>query len=460
MSSDTRTKPKDVEAKLTSFVTELEYDDIPDEGIRTAERCYLDTLGVALAGSVEPPGRIAANTAATAGNEENEATIIGSKSKASATDAAFVNGTASHALDFDDVTRGTTGHPSAPLIPASLAIGELVNASGRDLLTAYIAGFEAANFIGSVIYPGHYQEGWHSTGTYGPFSAAAASASLLGLDTDETRTTLNIAASSPAGVQRNFGSMTKPMHAGQAARAGVTAALLASDGFTADGCAISAENGFFDLYQGPTGIDLDGAYPLGEQFAICTEGVQVKKFPCCYRTHPAVASGAELSERYDIEPRSIETVTVVGSEKGPQILQHEDPQTGFEGKFSMHYTVACGIALNRVGLEAFDDENVDNPDVQYVRERVNYESDPDIPYMDYETQITIEMKDGSVCDIVHDDPPGRNDPLSDNELGEKFMMCAKRALKEDAARDARDRIGQLRRLSHREIGQVLNVLSK
>ena len=458
MSLDIQSENNSLEANLSNFVTNLKFDDLPEKAVRTAERCFLDTIGVALAGSVEPPGRIAATVAEIGGGGEGEVTILGSDAKSDAMVAALVNGTAAHALDYDDVTRADTGHPSAPLIPSALAVGELIGASGRDLLTAYVAGFEVANYVGSAIHPGHYKAGWHSTGTYGTFSATGAACSLLDLDRLQTQHALNIAASSPAGSQRNFGSMTKSFHAGQAARAGVTAALLAANGFTANPNAISEKNGFFDLYHGPDGVD-DGAIPIfGEEFAICTRGVQAKKYPCCYRTHPTIAAVADLVARHDIQPQEVDVVHVTGSEKGPQILIHDDPKTGFEGKFSMEYTAAAGIVCDTIDLSTFEDEMVNDPNIQYVRERVEYEADPTIPYNDYETTVVIETVDGERFHIVRENPPGRVEPISDIEMKEKFLDCSSRALDADASQRAYERIDDFRHLDTNDISTTLDLL--
>lgn len=454
------TPEPDFEASIAEFVTNLEFSDIPDEGVRTVERAFLDTLGVAVAGSIEPPGEIAAGHLEAGGSGGGEASVLGKGSTAGAPAAAFVNGTAAHALDFDDVSRSNIGHPSAPLIAAALAVGEVTDATGEDLLKAYVAGFEAASALAEPVHPGHYQAGWHSTGTFGTFSAAAAGAALLGLDTDRTRNALNIAASSPAGVQRNFGTMTKPMHAGQAARAGVTAALLASDGFTADSAAVTSEAGFYDLYSGPTGTDMSTIPDLGTEWAIVENGVQAKKYPCCYCTHAGIAATTELVERYDIEPEDVASIYATTSEKGRQILIHDEPTTGFQGKFSLPYTVASAIAFDRVDISTFTDEAVNDPGVQRVVQRTTFEADPSVPYTDYTTTVTVETVDGEQYEATRHDPPGRDgEPLSDEELAEKFRMCTERVLSEDAVSNASERLDSLREQDAGDVTEMVDSLT-
>jgi 2-methylcitrate dehydratase PrpD len=449
-----------VERDLAAFVSELVYDDVPDDAVRTVERCYLDTLGVALAGAVAPPGRTARRLLAAAGSAGGDATVLGETAGASAPAAAFVNGTAAHALDFDDMTE-RIGHPSPPLVPAALAVGELTGATGRDLLTAYVAGFEVASYLASALEPGHYRAGWHSTSTYGTFSAAAAAAWLLDLGPGRTRHALTVAASSPAGLQRNFGTHTKPMHAGQAARAGTTAALLAAEGFTADSTAIGGEGGFLDVYSGPGGVDLDATPDVGAEWAIVEHGVQVKKYPCCYRTHPAIAAAADLTEAADLDPEAVERVRVSGSERGPQILVHDDPDTGFEGKFSLPYTVASAIVRDEVDLDAFEDDRIDDPLVQRVRERVSFEVDPDVPYTGFETTVVVETGDGERYEATRQNPPGRGaTPLSDDEVRRKFDRCARRAVDDETARRARERLDALREQDAADVVALARALAR
>ncbi len=460
MSLDLRAQEESIESQLAEFARSVQFEDLPESAVEMAEQCYLDTIGVGLAGSIADPGEKAIAMAKATGTDGGDASVLGDTMTASAPAAAFVNGTSSHALDFDDVTPANIGHPSAPLIAAALSIGELTDASGEDLITAYVAGFEIASRLAAVIHPGHYQAGWHSTGTFGTFSAAGAAISLLDLTDEQSIHAINIAASSPAGVQQNFGSMTKPMHAGQAGRAGVTAGLLAAQDFTADETAITGDLGFFKLYQGPTGIELQDELGLGDEWSIVEDRVQFKKYPCCYCTHAGIAATTELVENHGIEPQDVVNVEVRTSKKGRQILQHDNPQTGFEGKFSIPYTVACAIALDRVGIDAFSEETVNDPDVRHVIDRVNFEADSSIPYDNYTTRVTIETTDGEEYKGMKESPPGRDgNPLSEAELREKFEMCAVRTVGEDATADAYSRLASLRDQNSSEINALFEALT-
>ena len=217
---------------VAEFVAKSRWEDCPAEAVDAARRAILDCLGVMLAGSVEPAARIVTEIARSEGGAPL-ATVVGTSLRTGAVWASLANGTAAHALDFDDTNFAMMGHPSAPVLSAALAAGELALADGRSLVHAFLLGFEVETTLAEVMNPPHYEKGFHATGTLGAMGAAAAAARLLGLDASQTRTALAVAASQASGLKENFGTMTKPFHAGHAARSGVLSALLAREGFTA-----------------------------------------------------------------------------------------------------------------------------------------------------------------------------------------------------------------------------------
>src|SRR5215831_18257368 len=236
---------------LAEFVTKSRWEDCPAQAVEAARRAILDCLGVMLAGSVEPAARIVADVARAEGGSPL-ATVVGTPLRTGAVWAALFNGTAAHALDFDDTNFAMLGHPSAPVLTAALAAGELCTATGAEVMHAFLLGFEVETTMGEVVNPGHYARGWHSTCTLGTLGAAAAAARLLGLDTPATASALAVAASQASGLKENFGTMTKPFHAGHAARSGVLAALLAREGWTASEHALEGPQGFFNVMsEGP-----------------------------------------------------------------------------------------------------------------------------------------------------------------------------------------------------------------
>nr|WP_233340963.1 MmgE/PrpD family protein [Haloprofundus sp. MHR1] len=413
------------EASLGNFVAELTYDDLSGESIETITRAFVDTVGVMLAGSTEGAGRKATESSGIEPTAADAATLLGIDADAPPDSVALRTGTASHALDYDDLAWAMSGHPSVTLVPALLALAEETGASGRDLVAAYAAGFEAECAVADPVSPDHYEAGWHATATFGTFGAAAAAAHLLGLDEVEVSQALNIAASMPSGLKRNFGSMTKPLHAGLCSRSGVTAARLAADGFTADAAAISGERGFWDLY-GEGGPE---QFAEPDYEALQERGIHIKAYPCCYFTHAAIAAAQALVEE-GVDPETIEQVTVTASAGAGDALHHADPDTGLEAKFSMQYAVASALVRERVSLSTFRDDAIENPAVQAVRERVEFVVDEDMAYDSHEASVHIVTEDGTY-ERHQENPPGtHDDPLTDDELRAKFEECAGTVLSE------------------------------
>lgn len=426
MGSSRAEQERTPDRELAAFVADLSPADVPDGALRAAERAFVDTVGVTLAGAAEGAGATAieAFDALSAGGSTP---VFGTERRLSPADAAFVNATAGHGLDFDDVTWGVW-HPSVPMVAPALIAGGERGVGGDRVAAGFVAGFETQVYLASALLPGHYERGWHATATLGTFGTTAAVATVLGLDERATRHALNAAASMPAGLKHNFGSMTKPMHAGHAARAGFTAAVLADRGFTAADGAVGDDRGFCDLYAGDEGAALEELPRLGRRWAILADGIQVKKFPCCNFTHPAIAAALDLREEHGLSAENVARVRVTASQGAADALHHADPDTGLEAKFSMQYPVAAALAHGRVDLATFDDATVDDPDVQAVRERVTFEVDPDLPYDPFETTVAVETTAGERYERLREKPPGMpDDPLSNAELREKFELCARRA---------------------------------
>ena len=295
-------------AHLAEFVTKSRWEDCPAEAVDIARRAILDCLGVMLAGSIEPAARIVAEVARAEGGSPL-ATVVGTPLRTGTVWAALANGTAAHALDFDDTNFAMLGHPSAPVLSAALAAGELVMADGRALVHAFLLGFEVETTMASVMNPPHYEKGFHATGTLGTMGAAAAAARLLGLDAAQTRAALAVAASQASGLKENFGTMTKPFHAGHAARSGVLSALLARDGFTASEQAIEGPQGYFAVLSAGK-RDEQVLDSLGAPWKILETGVAVKPYPSCACTHSIIDSALELQRTHRIRPEQVAEVTV------------------------------------------------------------------------------------------------------------------------------------------------------
>jgi 2-methylcitrate dehydratase PrpD len=331
------------------------------------------------------------------------------------------------------------------MVAPLLAVGERERASGRELLTAYVVGFETQAYLAAPISPGHYERGWHATATLGVFGATAAIASLLDLTTDEICHALNIAASMPAGLKRNFGSMTKPVHAGQAARSGVSAAHLAAEGVDADATAISGQRGFFDLYRGEKEPDVRASQDLGDQWMLLSDGIDIKKYACCYYTHAAIYGAVQLIKNYSLSPEEIESIRIEASRGAIDAVEHDDPKSPTQAKFSMPYLIAYAVVNGTVDLDAFEEDSISDPAVEDVRKQVTFALDEERAYDDYGASVTIESAAGSVYERAQDQPPGtHDDPLTDAELREKFEMCWQVIRPEESAEAAYHRLDSLR----------------
>lgn len=459
---------------LAEYVVRTGFADLPAEAVTQAKRAVLDTLGVTLAGSLEPCARIAGEVIAAEGGQP-VATVIGQGFKAPPRAAALANGTAAHALDYDDVTSSMRGHPSPPLLPAVLAVGEETGAGGRDLVTAYVIGFEVQCKVGRGLGQSHYPHGWHATATLGTLGATAAAAKLYGLDVDRTRMALGIATSLACGSRQNFGTMTKPLHPGVAAQSGILAAQLAARGFTADRAAIEAPLGFLRLFSPAQDAHPEKVLPeLGNPLDIVAVGIGVKKYPCCYGTHSALDAILELRERYGFTADDVDWVTVTvpnsgaqpfvkaeaaggdgstGDREAPPVglgpLIHPRPTTGLEGKFSMQYCMAAALLDGSPVLDTFSDQAVRRPEAQALLRRVELvqAAEPAEPGRGW-AEVAVTLKDGTTVRTRVDQPRGGPDrPLTWDELAAKYRDCAVRVIGSEATEVSLRLIGELERLS-------------
>ena len=424
---------------LARFVAETRYEEIPDEARTLARRAILDTLGVALAGSREEAGRIVAELAAQAGGAP-EAGVLGMPLRLPAAEAALVNGTLGHALDYDDVSLSMVGHPSVPLLPGLLALGEKLRASGRQLIEAFVLGFEVECKVGRGLGPSHYARGWHATSTLGSLGAAAACGKLLGLDVEAMRIALGTATSLASGSRQNFGSMTKPLHAGHAARNGVLAALLAQRGFTADRDILDTPLGFGSLFAPEGDWDPEAVLShLADPWDIVSPGIIVKKYPCCFAAHCALDAVLELMGRAPIAPHDVEQVEVSMPAGAAQPLVHSRPQTGLEGKFSVEYCLAAALLDGGVKLASFADRAVRRPEAQALLRRVRPSQGPGEAHrvLGGYARVAVVLKDGTRLEAQVDHPRGSPQaPLSGEELAGKYRDCAAVALPEGAVEES------------------------
>ena len=410
--------------RIADFIVAIGFDQIPREAVDLAKGVILDCLGVTLAGSQDPSGRIVTECVKELGGNP-EAAVIGGGFKTSAPQAALANGTMAHALDYDDIAISWVGHPTAVLLPAVLALGERGKLSGRAVLEGYIIGFEVGAKLGACIGLAHYAWGWHATVTLGTMGAAAAAAKMLRLDARQTRMALGIATSLAGGTRQNFGTMTKPFHAGSAARNGVLAALLAKRGFTADEAILENPMGFCKLFSGGGDFDIAKATQgLGDPFDIVTPGVSMKPYPCCRFTHRCVDAILYLIKEYRPRAEDVERVECKTAEFVPQVVIHPRPKSGLEGKFSMQYCMAIALLDGEVGLRQFTDEKVLDPRAQELLKRVEYVHPEGLTPLHPEA-VTVKLKDGrELCHEVAIAKGDPGNPMGEEELAAKYRDCA------------------------------------
>jgi 2-methylcitrate dehydratase PrpD len=414
---------------LARFICGLRYGQIPRAALVPIRHAFADTLGVAIAGAHEPaPQLVKAMLAPTGG----EALLLGGQGHASVLDAAWINGTAAHALDFDDVSQRGFGHASSFLVPAVLAEAQAVGASGRQMVVAYAAGYETiAELARRDADVGRYHDkGWHPTGFFGAVGAAAACASLRGLSIEQCAMALGIAASQACGLIVNAGTMTKPLHAGRAAHAGVASARLAGSGFTAAADALEHPPGFLHAFSFGGRIDGEAPVRAGVEWQICGGNrISVKKYPLCYCTHRAIDGMMDLVRAHPVDAQAVERITVTISRRNAQILRNHTPQTGLEAKFSIEFAMVSPIVAGRAGLGELTDAFVLRPDVQALMRRVVVTPDdrdnPDRPGYAIHDRVVIDLRDGTRFDSgpITETRGDHDSPLTPDELWVKFEDC-------------------------------------
>jgi 2-methylcitrate dehydratase PrpD len=422
--------------EVAGFALATKAGDIPKDVAHLAKRSVIDGVGLALAGSRAECGRIAQRYLAGLGvASERGCSVIGTSMKVPARFAAFANGLAIHADDYDDTqlavakdrVYGLLTHPTAPALPPVLAIGERDHRSGTDVMLAYQIGVEVECKVAEAIMPRHYQHGFHSTATCGSIGAAAAAARLLGLERDAVRRAISIGATQAAGLRENFGTMTKPFHAGRAAENGMLAAEIAALGFTASPNGLEADRGFFRAAGGGYAPEMiEGR--LGRPWTFKSPGVSIKPHPSGSLTHPGMAVMLELIRKHDIRPDQVRRVTVGTNHNMPNALIHHRPKNELQAKFSMEFCMAILLLERRGGLEEFTDEVVNRPDVQAMIAKVDFGVNAEAEAAGFDkmtTIVDIELADGRRVSGRADFGKGSPvNPMSDAELSDKFRQCA------------------------------------
>jgi 2-methylcitrate dehydratase PrpD len=412
----------DVTRTLAAFFVRSRYDDIPAAVRHEAKRALLNWLGCSI-GSARHETTEGMLAALAPFSGPAQAAVLGRAERLDILHAALVNGVSSHVLDFDD-THARAVHPSAPVMPAVLAYGEWKHLSGEALIHAFVLGVEAEIRVGLSVFPEHYDRGWHITGTAGVFGAAAAMGKLLGLDEQRMRYALGIAATQASGLREMFGTMCKSLHSGRAAQSGLSAALLAEQGFTSSERAIEAPRGFAHV----TSTKFDPAViteDLGERYELSSN--MYKPYACGLVVHAAIDGCIQLKREHGLQPDDIEAVHIRTSPLVPELTAIRNPQNGLEGKFSIFHAAAAALVTGAAGEPQFADAVVRDPRVIAVRDRVSIAAEKTIRKL--EAHVAISLRDGRKLEQHVEHALGTVErPMSDADLEEKFRSLTAETL--------------------------------
>jgi 2-methylcitrate dehydratase PrpD len=424
---------------LAMRAANLGWDDLPDPVREVARQCVLDYLGCAVAGAGDPLVGMLLDEMAEAGGAA-QAAIVARPQRLPVLAAALVNGAAGHALDYDDVNVAMPGHPSVAVLPGLLALAELRGSSGRDVLTAFVAGYETACRVGAALQPGHYAQGFHATATVGCLGAAAACARLLGLDAEETATALGVAGTQAAGLKSEFGTMCKPFHAGKAAQNGLLAARLAARGFSSRTDLIECVQGFAATH----GPDFSPAAAL----ATPAGGFHVlanlfKYHAACYFTHAPIECARKVRRESGLAPDRIAAVTLRIDAGMDNVCNIPNPVDGLQSKFSLRQTVAMALAgIDTASLAAYGETTACDPALVGLRERIAIDFQQNWPQTVAELEVTLT--DGRRVAARHDSGiPATDLAEQGRRLAAKFDSLVEPVLGGARARELRETIADL-----------------
>lgn len=419
---------KEISKELAQFVIKTDFDQFPIHVVEKAKECFLDWLGCAFYGSSSESAKMFIELAQELDGVK-ESTIIG-HGRTSCLNGALVNGAASHEIEFDDAHQASISHPGVAVIPSALAIAERKHVSGKTFLASIILGYDVALRIGTAVSPSHYTY-WHTTGTCGTFGAAAAAGKILGLDENKMLDALGNAGTQAAGLWEfsNDGAMTKVLHPGKAAMNGLLSALLAEKGFTGATRILEGEKGFCRATSSQCDLDslVDG---LGQDFKIME--VWLKVFPCCGHAHTSVTAILELVNKFQLNPGEISKITVHTNPIANRIAGTRSPRSVRQAKFSIPFCLAAAVMNQRLSLDEFTPEMLDDSRVRFlmdtVKLQIDHKIDPDDPYL-WLANVQIALNNGQLLEASSNYPPGTpRNPMKPSQVIDKFKHLSSKNL--------------------------------
>lgn len=428
---------------IAEFGVSTPFHAIPAAALDIAKTQILDSVGTTLAGAKTPAARALLRVAQSEGGA-GPCAALGTGMRTSATWAALCNGTLGHALDFDDTNLVMLGHSSVPLTAATFACAELTSQGGREVLHAFVLGYEVESALGRYLEPRHYVEGWHPTCTIGTIGTAVAAAKLLGLSAARARHAVGLAASHASGLRANFGTMTKPFHAGHAARSGVLSALLAREGFTSSPRALEGKNGFVQLFKSEPADPRSIFEGLGTRWEIVETPSAIKQYPSAAPTHSFMDALRELARQHRFTAADVASVTIAVSPLAREILPYPRPRSGLEGKFSIEYCAAVSLLDDPVGLGSFSDDRALRADAAAMMARVSVLVDEAMATgvdSRFRSRVQVTLVDGRTFERPPAAVKGDHvEPLARSTILAKFLDCAREVLPLEAAHALQKRL--------------------
>jgi 2-methylcitrate dehydratase PrpD len=410
--------------QIAHYINKTNYETLPEDILEKAKLCLLDWIAVTLAGSKEEISDITFNLIHMF-NDKEQATILGRRSMTNPLSASLINGVNAHVLDFDEGILEGPGHPSAPIIPAILALSEWKQLSGRDFILSFNVGVQVFFAFDTICMPNHSERGWHSTGTFGHLAATAGSAKLLGLNVSQIIKALGISATQVAGLKNTFGTMCKSLNTGKAAMNGLLAALLAEKNFTTSTDGIGGKGGFLEVYCAQS---TPVAFESTLKCDFFLNKVKFKRYPSCFNTHAAIESILSLRRRYKIKPEQVSEIHCTVYPRCLEVSAIERPETGLEAKFSVQYCIAVALQEGRVLLNSFDDEKVKMPLIKNIMKKIKLRTEES--YSKTRTsEVILKLEDGqklkekiSLAEIFSDRKKEKEQVVNKfNEIASSFM---------------------------------------
>lgn len=452
-----KTQKPAVTACLAEFSVGRSLSDIPPQVVAQAKVAIADSLGTLLAGLDQPSVKLVRDYTKE-DVQPGQASVLGTKTQLVPSGAAFVNAATAHALDFDNISYIISGFVTTPILYALLALAEQRNLSGKQLLEAFITGYEVESSIGRGLGVAHYDGGWHSTSTLGHLGAAAACAKLLGLDEIGTRRALGFAATDASGVRSMVGNMTNIYHLGKAARCGVMAASLVERGFTAHESVIENDWGFCTAFNGPGKYDLDSMVKnIGKPYDLVDPGLGVKFYPCCALIHSGIDGLLDLVHEHHLQASQVRRARLALHDLAYKTMSMELPidSTAYESKFCIPFIVAIALTQSSVKLEHFGETYIRDPKVREVMERVEVTVPPELTGHDSfllreYTDVALDLDNGKTVSqrVMRMANKGSRDrPATPAELKQKFVDCAREYANVDGAMRAYDMVGLLEEIA-------------